>query len=31
MAITADGSPAVLFRLREEAEASALTAKLDMD
>ena len=28
---TADGSPAVLFRLRGEAEALALTAKLEAE
>lgn len=31
MAATADGSPAVLFRLRGEAEALALTAKLEAE
>lgn len=31
MATTADGSPAVLFRLRGEAEAMALTAKLEAE
>ncbi len=31
MATTADGSPAVLFRLRGEAEALALTAKLEAE
>ena len=31
MAKTADGSPAVLFRLRGEAEALALTAKLEAE
>jgi len=31
MATTADGSPAVLFRLRGEAEALALTARLDAE
>ena len=31
MARTADGSPAVLFRLRGEAEALALTAKLEAE
>ena len=31
MAATADGSPAVLFRLRGEAEALALTARLEAE
>jgi plasmid replication initiation protein len=31
MAMTADGSPAVLFRLRGEAEALALTARLEAE
>ena len=31
MAATVDGSPAVLFRLRGEAEALALTAKLEAE
>ncbi|MCH3002806.1 hypothetical protein K3W91_15000, partial [Listeria monocytogenes] len=31
MAATADGSPAVLFRLRGEAEALALAARLEAE